>query len=84
MARAGASGYPKCYRCSPLPGRTPLADLRVNAADALARLDRSEDAERLLNAELTAFPANARARAALQTLYRASGRTREAAALAKR
>ena len=65
-------------------GRTPLADLRVYAADAFARLDRTEDAERLLNAELTAFPANARARSALQALYRASGRTREAAALAKR
>ena len=56
----------------------------VYAAEALARLDRTDDAEHLLNAELTAFPANARARTALQALYRASGRTREAAALAKR
>ena len=47
-------------------------------------MERTEDAEQLLSAELSAFPANIRARAALQSLYRASGRAREAAALAQR
>jgi arylsulfatase A-like enzyme len=62
-------------------GRPPLADLRVYAAEALVRVDRGDDAEQLLTAELNAFPANTRARAALQSLYRASGRRSEAAAL---
>ena len=64
--------------------RPPLTDLRVSTAEALTHLDRTQDAELLLNAELAAFPANARARSALQALYRASGRSREAAALARR
>lgn len=64
-------------------GRPPLADLRVYAAEALGRVERTDDAERLLSAELSAFPANVRARTALQALYRASGRTAEAAALAQ-
>jgi tetratricopeptide (TPR) repeat protein len=63
--------------------RAPLADLRVYAAEALVRVDRASEAERLLAAELDAFPSNARARAALQSLYRANGRSREAAALAQ-
>lgn len=53
-------------------GRAPLTDLRVFAADALARVERLEDAERLLHAELEAFPANARARAAQDALRRAA------------
>lgn len=57
-------------------------DLRVYAAEALSRVERVADAERLLS-ELSAFPANARARAALQALYRASGRSQDAAALAQ-
>jgi arylsulfatase A-like enzyme len=64
-------------------GRAPLADLRVLAADALVRVERQYEAENLLTAELDAFPANARARAALQALYRATGRTRDGAALAQ-
>lgn len=64
--------------------RPPLTDLRVSTAEALTHLDRTQDAEQLLNAELAAFPANARARSALQALYRASGRSREAAALTRR
>lgn len=64
-------------------GRPPLADVRVYAADALVRADRGADAEQLLTDELAAFPANARARSALQALYRASGRGRAAAALAQ-
>jgi choline-sulfatase len=57
--------------------RPPLTDLRVYAAEALSRVDRAEDAERLLDAELLAFPANARARAALQALYRSTGRPKD-------
>jgi len=64
-------------------GRPPLADLRVYAAEALLRVDRPDDAERLLGAELLAFPANLRARTALQSLYRSSGRSRHAGALAQ-
>jgi arylsulfatase A-like enzyme len=64
-------------------GRPPLADLRVFAAEALIRVDRIDEAEALLDAERLAFPANVRARAALQALYRATGRAREAAALAQ-
>jgi len=64
-------------------GRPPLADLRVFAAEALVRVDRADDAERLLTAELLAFPANLRARTALQSLYRATGRSRPAAANAQ-
>jgi arylsulfatase A-like enzyme len=51
-------------------GRAPLADLRVFAAESMLKVDRRDDAERLLNAELAAFPANARARTALQSLLR--------------
>jgi len=64
-------------------GRPPLTDLRVYAAEALVRVERTPDAEQLLSAELSAFPANVRARAALQALYRASGRSQDAAALAQ-
>ena len=64
-------------------GRPPLTDLRVYAAEALSRVERVADAERLLSDELSAFPANERARAALQALYRASGRGQAAAALAQ-
>ena len=55
-------------------GRAPLTDLRVFAAEALARVERQDDAERLLRAELDAFPANARARSAQDALRRAAGR----------
>ena len=44
--------------------RAPLADLRVYAADALARAGRRADAELLLTDELAEFPANVRARCA--------------------
>ena len=64
-------------------GRAPLADLRVYAADALLRIDRGDAAEELLTTELKVFPANARARSALQSLYRSSGRAADAAALAQ-
>jgi tetratricopeptide (TPR) repeat protein len=63
--------------------RAPLADLRVYAADAFAHVDRGTEAEQLLVDELATFPANARARTALQTLYRSAGRVADAAALAQ-
>jgi len=54
--------------------RPPLADLRVYAAEALIRVGRPSEAEALLEAELRAFPSNARARAALQALTRSAQR----------
>ncbi len=59
-------------------GRAPLTDLRVAAAEALIRVDRRDDAEKLLADELTAFPANARARAVLQGLSRQTRSTTQA------
>ncbi|MGE3958294.1 MAG: sulfatase-like hydrolase/transferase [Vicinamibacterales bacterium] len=64
-------------------GRPPLADLRVHAADALLKTERPQDAEQLLTAELAAFPANVRARAALQALQRSAARGRGTASLAQ-
>lgn len=55
-------------------GRAPLTDLRVFAAEALGRVDRQDDAATLLQAELDAFPANARARAAQDALRRNTSR----------
>jgi arylsulfatase A-like enzyme len=63
--------------------RAPLTDLRVLAAEALVRLDRMDEAESLFVAELKVFPANPRARAGLQSLYRSTGRATEAAALSQ-
>jgi arylsulfatase A-like enzyme/tetratricopeptide (TPR) repeat protein len=64
-------------------GRAPLTDLRVFAAEALVRLDRMDEAESLFVAELKVFPANPRARAGLQSLYRSTGRATDAAALSQ-
>ena len=75
--------FDKALAAADKAGRPPLADLRVYAAEALVHVDRAEDAEHLLGAELLAFPANLRARTALQSLYRATGRSRQAAALAQ-
>ncbi|MGE0448270.1 MAG: sulfatase-like hydrolase/transferase [Vicinamibacterales bacterium] len=63
--------------------RLPLADLRVLAADALTRLDRRDEAEALLEAELRAFPDSTRARAGLQALDRAAGRPANRPAVAQ-
>lgn len=78
------SAFERALASAAKTGRPPLADLRVHAAEAMIHLDRGPDAEQLLTAELSAYPANARARSALQSLYRASGRDRDAAALAAR
>lgn len=64
-------------------GRAPLADVRVYAAESMLRVDRADDAERLLMAELKAFPANTRARSALVALYKTTGRAADASALAQ-
>lgn len=72
--------FQKALDAATQAGRVPLADLRVHAAEALAQTGRHDDAEALLTAELAAFPANARARAALQGLVRAAERSRKNAA----
>jgi arylsulfatase A-like enzyme len=79
----GADSFDRALDAAKKAGRAPLADLRVYAADALVHVGRADDAEALLETELRLFPANVRARTALQSLYRASGRASEAAALAQ-
>ncbi|HSL20638.1 MAG TPA: sulfatase-like hydrolase/transferase [Vicinamibacterales bacterium] len=54
-----------------------VRDLNYLAADALARLERYAEAERLFLEELGVFPNHARARAGLAMLYRATGRVTE-------
>jgi tetratricopeptide (TPR) repeat protein len=57
-----------------------IADLHFSLADTFIHLDRSDDAEGELEAELKAFPTNARARAALAGLQHAAGRDDDASA----
>ncbi len=78
-----AEAFEQALAAAERRGRPPLTDLRVYAAEALVRIGRSPGAEQLLSAELSAFPANVRARTALAALYRASGRSQDAAALAQ-
>jgi choline-sulfatase len=54
-----------------------LPDLDYYIGDSLARLERYAEAERFLKAEVALFPFNARARAGLAMLYRATGRDAE-------
>ncbi len=63
------------------PVDPPIAELHFYAADALARLDRTVEAETEYNQELALFPHNTRARAALATLLQSAGRSDEAAAV---
>ena len=56
-----------------------LADLNYYTGDALARLERYQEAEQLFKEELALFPTHVRARAGLAMLYKASGRDAEAA-----
>lgn len=79
-AEDAVAAFDEALRAATKHGRAPLADLRVYAAEALTRVGRAEDAERLLQAELQAFPANARARSLQQTLRRESGRAQGDAA----
>ncbi|HEV3140075.1 MAG TPA: sulfatase-like hydrolase/transferase, partial [Vicinamibacterales bacterium] len=51
-----------------------IADLHYLAGDAYARLDRAQDAEAQLAAEIQDFPENVRARGALAALYRSTDR----------
>lgn len=71
-----AESFDEALESARTSGRAPLTDLRVLAAEAYARVDRAKEAEDLLNAELSAFPANARARTALQALLRNNARSR--------
>jgi choline-sulfatase len=62
-----------------LHGRTvQMNDLNYYIGDALARMERYQDAEPYLLEELRLFPYNTRARAGLAMLYRAMGRNAEA------
>jgi thioredoxin-like negative regulator of GroEL len=55
-----------------------MQDVHLAAADALAHLGRTDEAEAEFRDEMTKFPQNARARVGLAMLYRAEGRVREA------
>ena len=63
--------------------RRPLADLRLLTAEALVHVDRPSEAEYLFLEELKRSPVSDRARAGLIAVYKATGRTTEAAALAQ-
>lgn len=51
-----------------------IPDLRFHLADALARMERYAEAERLFKEEIALFPAGTRARGGLAMLYAATGR----------
>jgi arylsulfatase A-like enzyme/tetratricopeptide (TPR) repeat protein len=63
--------------------RRPLADLRLLTAEALVHVDRLSEAEYLFLEELKRSPVSERARAGLVSVYKATGRTTEAAALSQ-
>jgi arylsulfatase A-like enzyme/tetratricopeptide (TPR) repeat protein len=63
--------------------RQPLGDLRVLTAEALVKQERLPEAEYLFLEELKQSPLSERARAGLIAVYKATGRTAEAAALAQ-
>ena len=56
----------------------PLADVHYVLGDALARLERHQEAEAAFKAELALTPGHLRARAGLAMLYAATGRRNEA------
>lgn len=58
--------------------RTPTRDVHLWRGEALAKLDRPDEAEEAFRAELLAFPRSVGAHAALATLYHAGGRFDEA------
>ena len=60
----------------------PLGDLRLLTAEAMMRADRLSEAEYLFGQELADTPLSLRARTGLTAVYTATGRSREAAALA--
>jgi tetratricopeptide (TPR) repeat protein len=55
-----------------------IPDLNYLAGDALARMERYGEAERLFKEELATFPGHVRARGGLAMLYKATGRDAEA------
>ena len=61
------------------PGAPRINELHFYAADTLARLERSSEAETQFIEELKSFPQNIRARGGLAMLYQASGKPEEAA-----
>jgi tetratricopeptide (TPR) repeat protein len=63
------------------PGARAIPGMRSAAAESLIRLYRYEEAEYLFLEEVKRFPNNARARAGLASLYQATGRSDEAAAV---
>jgi arylsulfatase A-like enzyme len=58
--------------------RAPVPDLESTRADALARMDRIDEAEAAFRAEIAAFPYNREAYARLAILYALTGRNTEA------
>ena len=58
----------------------PMAELHYYAGDTLSRLKQYPQAQREFLEELTYFPQNSRARVALATVYRKTGRMDEASA----
>jgi len=60
------------------PGALQVSELHFYAADTLARLERSDEAEAEFFEELKYFPQNTRARAGLAMLYQAGDRFDEA------
>jgi tetratricopeptide (TPR) repeat protein len=60
------------------PGAVQISELHYYAADTLARLERSPEAETQFIEELKFFPQNVRARGGLAMLYQASDRPDEA------
>jgi tetratricopeptide (TPR) repeat protein len=63
------------------PGALQMIELHFYAADTLARLERSDEAEAEFFEELKYFPQNTRARAGLAMLYQAGDRFDEAEAV---
>jgi tetratricopeptide (TPR) repeat protein len=63
------------------PGARAIPGMRSGAAESLTRLYRYEEAEYLFLEEVRRFPNNARARAGLASLYAATDRNDEAAAV---
>lgn len=63
--------------------QAPLADLRLYTAEALIRAERLSEAEYLFLEQLKDAPLSPRALAGLATIYKATGRTDEATALAQ-
>jgi choline-sulfatase len=71
--------FEKAVAAAAKPGATPIFELHYFAGDTLVRLDRQTEAEAAFRRGLVSFPQNVRARAALATLYHATGQPEAAA-----